>query len=116
MAPLGKNKRRKNNSVEDQKKDMLNTLEELEVVKEEIREPMRSSGIQEESVPVQTVTEPKSDGFSLKHPEKEIRSKRVQFVMTPSLYKKLQAAKKKQKLSVNEILTQIVEDRIDMLI
>lgn len=48
--------------------------------------------------------------------EKEIKEKRIQFLVTPTLYKKLQLAKKRNKMSVNEIITQFVEMHIDDVI
>ncbi len=49
-------------------------------------------------------------------PEREIKEKRIQFVVTPTLYKKLQLAKKRNKMSINEIITQFVELHIDDVI
>lgn len=71
---------------------------------------------EDKPAPVVQETATRQPSLVLSHDEKEARSKRIPFMVTPTMYAKLQKAKKKQKLSVNEILTQLVEMNIDQLL
>ena len=48
--------------------------------------------------------------------ERETKSKRLQLVIRPSLYDNLQRLKQLSGISVNEIVSQILEDNVDTLI
>ena len=48
-------------------------------------------------------------GFNLGKPEKEIKSKRVNLVLQPSLYEKAQNVAKANGISFNEMVTQMLQ-------
>lgn len=54
--------------------------------------------------------------MKLLNKERETKSKRLQLVIRPSLYDNLQRLKQLSGISVNEIVSQILEENVDPLI
>lgn len=48
-------------------------------------------------------------GFSIEKPQREVKSKRVNLVLQPSLYEKAQDVAKANGISFNEMITQILQ-------
>lgn len=48
-------------------------------------------------------------GFSIEKPQREVKSKRVNLVLQPSLYEKAQGVARANGISFNEMITQILQ-------
>ena len=78
-------------------------------------EPVEAPDVQfvvEKQKPSTETSEPvQSDkiGFQYSNEKKEIKSKRIQLVLTPSMYQKLKHRAKAEKASVNDFICQLLD-------